>query len=157
SSIACLVYAVARRKDLKPYKATLDYLKQRLEQTSTGYPEYTRYYQAQALFQGDLLAWEKWNNLLIRQLKQAQRPDGSFQGSYAPARPPTLSPVAGAQISSFLPLYKRWGLVARKPNGGSSRAPSHSPPATRVPHRCATTADPLRSRPGSFGSLGYAA
>ena len=33
SSIATVVYAVARRKDLKQYRATLDYLKQRLEQT----------------------------------------------------------------------------------------------------------------------------
>ncbi len=45
-----------------------------------GYPEYTRYYQAQALFQGDLTSWEKWNKLLIRQLKAAQLSDGSFRG-----------------------------------------------------------------------------
>ena len=38
-----------------------------------GYPEYARYYEAQALFQGDIVAWEKWNKLLIRQLKQIQQ------------------------------------------------------------------------------------
>ena len=44
--------------------------------------EYARYYQAQALFQGDIAAWEKWNKLLVRQLKQAQQPDGSFPGQF---------------------------------------------------------------------------
>ena len=59
-SIASLVYAVARRKDLAEYKATVDYLKQRLEQQVTQqWLEYARYYQAQALFQGDIDAWEK--------------------------------------------------------------------------------------------------
>ena len=82
SSIACLVYAVARRKDLKQYRATLDYLKQRLEQTAMSYPEYCRYYEAQALFQGDIIAWEKWNKLLIRQLKQMQQADGSIPGQF---------------------------------------------------------------------------
>jgi hypothetical protein len=107
TSIACLVYAVARRKDLKQYKATLDYLKQRLEQTTTGYPEYTRYYEAQALFQGDLPAWEKWNTLLIRQLKQTQRPDGSFQGSYGSDLATTMSLLALALNYRFLPIYER--------------------------------------------------
>ena len=83
SSIATLVYAVARRKDLKQYKATLDYLKQRLEQPRMGYPEYARYYEAQALFQGDIVAWEKWNKLLIRQLKQAQQPTAASRASSA--------------------------------------------------------------------------
>ena len=39
-SIGSLVYSIARRKDLPQYKATLDYLKQRLEQPPSGYREY---------------------------------------------------------------------------------------------------------------------
>ncbi|MBS0262680.1 MAG: squalene--hopene cyclase, partial [Planctomycetes bacterium] len=70
-SIGTLVYAIARRKDLPQYKATLGYLKAKIEQpVQGGWVEYTRYYQAQALFQGDVESWEKWNKLLIRQLKQ---------------------------------------------------------------------------------------
>src|SRR5262249_26272852 len=107
SSIATLVYAVARRKDLKQYKATLEYLKQRIEQTSGNYPEYTQYYEAQALFQGDIVAWEKWNKLLIRQLKQSQRPDGSFQGSYGTDVGTTMSLLALALNYRFLPIYER--------------------------------------------------
>src|SRR5262245_45648303 len=70
SSIATLVYAIARRKDLPEFKAALDHVRERLEQTAPGYPEYGRYYQAQALFQGDPAAWEKWNKLTVRMLKQ---------------------------------------------------------------------------------------
>jgi hypothetical protein len=108
SSIATLVYSVARRKDLKEYKATLDYLKQRLEQTQPqGWAEYARYYQAQALFQGDLAAWEKWNKFLVRQLKQAQLPDGSFRGQLGPANSTSFSLLALALNYRFLPIYER--------------------------------------------------
>jgi hypothetical protein len=107
-SIGTLVFAVARRKDLPQFKAALGYLKQRLEQPSGGsYPEYTRYYQAQALFQGDVEAWEKWNKLLIRQLKQAQRPDGSFQGQFGTPISTAMSLLALALNYRFLPIYER--------------------------------------------------
>ena len=107
SSIATLVYALARRKDLPQFKATLRYLTGRLEQQAQGWPEYARYYQAQALFQGDPAAWEKWNKLLVRHLKQAQRPDGSFQGQFGPAFNTSMSLLALALNYRFLPIYER--------------------------------------------------
>lgn len=108
SSIAALVYAVGRRKDLAQYKATVGYLKERIDQTgSTAYAEYTRYYQAQALFQGDVEAWERWNNILVRQLKQAQHPDGSIPGQYGPALGTSMSLLALALNYRFLPIYER--------------------------------------------------
>lgn len=107
SSIATLIYAVARRKDLKQYRSTLDYLEQRLEQPAAGYLEYTRYYEAQALFQGNLASWEKWNKLLIRQLKQAQRPDGSIPGQFGNDVGTAMSLLALALNYRFLPIYER--------------------------------------------------
>lgn len=107
SAIATLVYAVARRKDLTEFKATLDHSKERMEQPVPGYPEYGRYYQAQALFQGDTAAWEKWNKMVIRQLKQAQRPDGSFQGQWGPSFSTSMSLLALALNYRFLPIYER--------------------------------------------------
>jgi hypothetical protein len=107
SSIATLVFAVARRKDLPQYKAALQYLTQRLEQPAQQWPEYTRYYQAQALFQGDIDAWEKWNKLLIRQLKNAQQSDGSVSGQFGPAITTSLSLLALALNYRFLPIYER--------------------------------------------------
>src|SRR3954453_14244149 len=107
-SIGTLVYAVARRKDMPEYKAALGYLKQRIDQQSPQqYLEYGRYYQAQALFQGDIEAWEKWNKLLVRQLKQAQKPDGSFQGQFGPTLSTSMSLLALALNYRFLPIYER--------------------------------------------------
>ena len=86
SSIAALVYAIARRKDLPQFKATLGYLTAQLEQPPMMYVEYARYYQAQALFQGDLAAWEEVEQAPrpLGQLKAVQQaPDGSFRGQFA--------------------------------------------------------------------------
>ncbi len=108
SSIATLVYSISRRKDLKQFKATLDYLKQRIEQMpQQAWPEYARYYEAQALFQGDLATWEKWNKLLVRQLKQAQAADGSFRGQLGNSVSTSLSLLALAVNFRFLPIYER--------------------------------------------------
>jgi hypothetical protein len=110
SSIAALVFSVARRKDLKQFKATLDYLRQRADQPGSGmqgWVEYARYYEAQALFQGDVAVWEKWNRLLVRQLKQAQQADGSFRGQLGSSVGTSLSLLALAVNFRFLPIYER--------------------------------------------------
>jgi hypothetical protein len=106
-SIASLVYSVARRKDLPQHKATLNYLTQRLERPPHSYREYAHYYEAQALFQGDVKAWEKWNKLLVRQLKQQQQPDGSFRGDFGQDVSTSLSLLALALNYRFLPIYER--------------------------------------------------
>ena len=107
-SIATLCYSVARRKDLKQFKATLAYLTRRLENSGNDhYAEYTRYYQAQALFQGDVEAWEKWNKLLVRQLKTGQLPDGSFRSQFGPTIGTSMSLLALALNYRFLPIYER--------------------------------------------------
>jgi hypothetical protein len=107
-SIGTLVYAIAKRKDLPEYKATIGFLRQRLEQpTQNFYLEYTRYYQAQALFQGDVASWEKWNKLLVRQLKQSQQPDGSFPGQFGTGLGTSMSLLALALNFRFLPIYER--------------------------------------------------
>jgi hypothetical protein len=109
-SIATLVYAVARRKDLSEYKSTLGYLKERVEGSpdqGRGYEDYTRYYQAQALFQGDVDAWDKWNKLLVRKLKQVQQKDGSIEGQFGQSTSTSFSLLALALNYRFLPIYER--------------------------------------------------
>ncbi len=106
-SIATLVYSVARRKDLPQFKSTLGYLQERIELPNTNWEEYARYYQAQALFQGDVEAWKKWNTLLIRQLKNNQKSDGSFQGTLGPSISTSMSLLALALNYKFLPIYER--------------------------------------------------
>lgn len=107
TSIACLVYAVARRKDMPEFKATLANLTGTLEQPATSYVHYSQYYQAQALFQGDIESWEKWNRLLIRELKTQQAEDGHFSGDFSPAVDTSLSLLATALNFRFLPIYER--------------------------------------------------
>lgn len=110
-SIGSLVYSLARRKDLPQYKSTLDYLVDKLETSGDagghGWADYQRYYQAQALFQGDFKAWEKWNKLLIRQLKATQQPDGSFAGPQGVPVSTALNLLALAVNFRFLPIYER--------------------------------------------------
>ncbi len=107
SSIATLVYALAHRKDLSQYKATLRYVRDHGEQTSSPYAEYTLYYQSQALFQGDVESWEKWNRLLIRKLKAAQRDDGSFPSQFGTSLGTSMSLLALALNYRLLPIYER--------------------------------------------------
>lgn len=106
-SIATLVYAVSRRKDMDEFKSTLNYLTSRLEQPAGSYEQYTRYYQAQALFQGDVEAWERWNKLLVRDLKASQSDDGSFRGQFGASVDTSLSLLALALNYRFLPIYER--------------------------------------------------
>jgi hypothetical protein len=106
-SIASLVYSVARRKDLPQFKSTIKYLTNRLESSPNSYPEYTRYYQAQALFQGDVEAWEKWNKLLVRQLKSIQAEDGSIHSQFGTQLGTSMSLLALALNYRFLPIYER--------------------------------------------------
>jgi hypothetical protein len=106
-SIASLIFSVARRKDLPQAKATSRYLTERLESPPNSYPEYTRYYQAQALFQADLEAWQKWNKRLVRQLKKTQRKDGSIPSQFGAPLGTSMSLLALALNYRFLPIYER--------------------------------------------------
>lgn len=115
TSIAVLVLAIARQQQLPAYRRAIDYLAARSRDTSSidGYPTYTRYYRAQALFQGDVEAWEQWNAGLIRELKSLQGRDGSFSGfagrggAYGATVDTSLALLALAVNFKFLPVYER--------------------------------------------------
>jgi len=115
TSIAVLVYAIARQKQLPEYAKALSYLKSRsLDPQSAsagGYLTYTRYYRAQALFQGDVEAWERWNAGLVQELKQQQGKDGGFAagraGGFGGTVDTSLNLLALAVNYKFLPVYER--------------------------------------------------
>lgn len=106
SSIACLVYSIAKRKDLKQFEATKKYVITNMNETSH-YAEYARYYEAQALFQADIDEWKKWNRGLIRELKESQQEDGSISGQFGGATSTSLNLLALALNYKFLPVYER--------------------------------------------------
>ncbi len=107
SSIATLVFSIAKRKDLKQYQAVLKYVSARVEEEQNAWAEYTRYYQAQALFQGDPALWERWNRRLIEKLKSLQNEDGSFRGQLGMSNDTSMSLLALALNFRFLPIYER--------------------------------------------------
>lgn len=107
SCIATLVFSISKRKDLKQFKSALGYITDQLEATASSWPDYCRYYQAQALFQGDVEAWKKWNTLTIRTLKSNQREDGSFEGQLGQTTSTSMALLALALNYRFLPIYER--------------------------------------------------
>jgi len=112
TSIGALVMAIARRKELPQFKQSVAYLKQHSQGATqqSPYPNYTRYYRAQALFQADVEAWQQWNNGLVQELKAQRRPDGSLA-----AQPGADGGIAGTSLTllslavnyRFLPIYER--------------------------------------------------
>jgi hypothetical protein len=116
TSIAVLVLAIARQRELPEYKRALAYLEGRSRDAQTGmegYPTYTRYYRAQALFQGNVDAWEQWNAGLVKELKGLQGKDGSFSGfagrggGFGGTVDTSLACLALAVNFKFLPIYER--------------------------------------------------
>lgn len=104
SAIATLVQSVSKHKDIEEFKATLKHITERLEHNEGNYKEYFRYYMAQALFQGDYAAWQKWNAATVRVLSESQAPDGSFSNDpYATG----MSLLALGLNYRFLPIYER--------------------------------------------------
>jgi hypothetical protein len=117
TSIGVLVFSIARRQALPQYKQASVYL----EKASSGAPvaanrmmgvrgngsSYEHYYRAQALFQCDVQAWEKWNTGFVKTLKASQAKDGSFSMSYGPEVDTPLTLLALAVNYKFLPVYER--------------------------------------------------
>ncbi len=109
SAIACLVFSIGKRKEWKELEATKDYLADRLlTPINSGWPEYERYYKAQALFQADYDSWKKWNDATIRELRAMQAEDGRIgQSDHGPAYSTSMSLLALALNYRFLPIYER--------------------------------------------------
>jgi hypothetical protein len=104
TAVAALTGAVSKSKGTPQYKASLKRLTDNLDSPPNGnYAEYFRYYMAQALFQGDYGAWQKWNAEQVRQLRDIQHDDGSFGGPYQTG----MSLLALALNYRFLPIYER--------------------------------------------------
>jgi len=107
ASIATLVYAVGKRKDLPEYKAAAAFIKSRIDQDVNQHPFYTRYYMAQALFHSDLEAWKAWNQRTMEKLQKMQKADGSISSPYGPAYGTGMSVLALALNYRLLPVYER--------------------------------------------------
>lgn len=106
-AIASLVMSIGRRKNLEEYTAVSRQVVANVDHNEGGYPFYFRYYMAQALFQSDFEAWQRWNTKTIRQLKAMQDDEGGFQSSHGKAYGTAMSMLALALNYRFLPVYER--------------------------------------------------
>jgi len=104
SAISCLVFAIARKRDSEPHQSTLKQLVERVDEDAMSHPYYTRYYVAQALFQGDFDAWTRWNERTTETIRDEQQENGSIgQDAYSTS----MSLLALALNFRCLPIYER--------------------------------------------------
>ncbi len=107
TAIGLLTLSLAKDRDSKGYRASLDYLKKQLNYRDQYYPYYYEYYMSQALFHADEDTWNEWNSRNIRYLAASQSREGSWPGNKGPA-----FSTAGALLSlalnyRFLPIYEK--------------------------------------------------
>ncbi len=107
TAIGSLCLALAKEKESKGYKASLNYLSKRLNYRDRFYPYYFEYYMSQALFHADEQIWQEGNLKNIRYLSTLQSREGSWPGN----KGATFS-TAGALLSMalnyrFLPIYEK--------------------------------------------------
>jgi len=107
ASIATLVFAVGKRKDLPQYQAAATFIKKRIDQDVNQHPFYTRYYMAQALFHSDIEAWKAWNQRIVGKLQKMQKADGRIPSPYGQAYGTGMSVLALALNYRLLPVYER--------------------------------------------------
>ncbi len=105
TAIGCLVMALAKEKDTKPFKAAFDFLQKAPPETS--YHHYYLYYAAQAFFQASPTAWKEWNRKNIKTLAAAQNPDGAWEGQFGPTFSTAASLLSLALNYRYLPIYER--------------------------------------------------
>jgi hypothetical protein len=108
SAVASLVYAVGQRRENDEFKNALGHISARLDHRETAHTHYYYYYMAQALYQGNPEAWERWNRKHASMLAEQQSPDGSFPGSYGEAYGTAMSLLSLALNYRFLPIYERF-------------------------------------------------
>lgn len=107
TAIGSLCASLAKEKDTRSYKASVDYLKKNLDYRERYYPYYYEYYMSQALFHADEEAWREWNARNIRYLGTIQSREGAFPGQQGPS-----FNTAGALLSlalnyRYLPIYEK--------------------------------------------------
>ncbi len=106
SAIGALVFALAKRKNTSEFRASIRYLQQ-IGFAQSSYQYYYLYYASQALFHGDMKAWDQWNKENAKRLGASQNADGSWTGSEGPSFSTSAALLSLALNYRFLPIYER--------------------------------------------------
>ncbi|MGE9269941.1 MAG: prenyltransferase/squalene oxidase repeat-containing protein [Verrucomicrobiales bacterium] len=103
--VTCL--ALAKEKDGKGFRNSVEYLKEKMNYRDRHYPYYFEYYMSQALFHADETLWNEWNAKNLRFLGTIQRADGSWPGPKGEAFNTAASLLSFALNYRFLPIYEK--------------------------------------------------
>jgi hypothetical protein len=107
TAVAVLCLSLAKEKDSKGFRGSVEFLKKNLDFRDRYYPYYFEYYMSQALFHADEETWSEWNARNVRYLSTIQSGDGSFPGNQGPS-----FNTAGALLSlavnyRYLPIFEK--------------------------------------------------
>ncbi len=106
-AIGTLVFALAKEKEAREFKAGMRYIEQNTSTSRSSYQQYFMYYVAQALFHGDMRKWKAWNRENVEYLRSSQNSDGSWQDSQGVAFGTATSLLSLALNYRYLPIYER--------------------------------------------------
>ncbi len=107
NAIAVAVAALSRRTDGDLFRRAWAVLRTTDPREGGGYFFYYLYYAAQAFFQADPAAWERWNSRAVRTLLELQGPDGSWSGPHGTAFSTSAALLTLAVNYRLLPIYER--------------------------------------------------
>jgi len=105
TAIGCLVLALAKEKNSKPFQSAFKFLQRAPDEFT--YQQYYLYYGAQAFFHASPEAWQTWNRKNIKTLGGTQNPDGSWEGQFGATFATSASLLSLALNYRFLPIYER--------------------------------------------------
>lgn len=108
SAIGCLMFALAKKKDSPRYKSALEYMTGKQGGgDDSHYFHYYLYYAAQAFFHASPKLWNEWNAINITNLKEGQKPDGSWESNFGTTFATAASMLSLALNYRYLPIYER--------------------------------------------------
>ena len=137
TAIGSLCFSLAKERDSKGYKVSLDYLKKNLDYRERYYPYYYEYYMSQALFHGDEASWREWNARTIRYSRHhpkprrrlPRRPGRLLQHRRRAAVPRPQLPLSAHLRKMTAPICWHHCCSLRRP----CSAPHHPPRAGSAP------------------------
>lgn len=106
TAIACLVYALAKKRTSAVYKRAFDNLRSR-EKNGGRYHYYYLYYASQAFFHDAPENWSEFNKQNIINLAQTQNSNGSWEGEHGAAFSTAAALLSLALNYRYLPIYER--------------------------------------------------
>jgi len=107
SAISSLVFSLGDDYESETSRKNFQYIRENSDKNSGNYPYYQFYYLSQALFQGDMSAWQRWNAKMIRVFRATQSENGSWNGPRGSTFTTAATLLSMALNYRLMPIYER--------------------------------------------------